>query len=348
MLLDTLRNATNRPDLEFVAPPTSMSGGYYAEMLRFRLVDPPAAWDRDLVARIVPNPGAGVREATVQRAVAEQGFATPIVRLTADETGPLGRYLIVMDALDGSAPIAGLDLGSLATKVPAILRHLPDRLAFIASALHRLDPRPLALQLAELGGTMPTTVAEFVGELGSSAEALGRHDLGRVAKALIDTQPAPTTLVISHGDLHPLNLIVAVDDLYLIDWAVALVAPPGFTVGFTHLVLSSPPVVLPRPLGAMTRWAGRHLADRFLSTYRRLTDGTAGAVDDENLDWHRKVHALRILVEAASWDAHGEWPDVDHPWTLLGPAARRLLGISQASEGTCRPNSARTTSPPAT
>ena len=82
-LLATLREVTGRADLEFVAPPTPLSGGFYAEMLRFRLADPPADLDRELVARIVPNPAAGVWEATIQRAVADQGFPTPAVRLTA-------------------------------------------------------------------------------------------------------------------------------------------------------------------------------------------------------------------------------------------------------------------------
>ena len=70
-------------------------------MVRLRLAHPPAELDRDLVARIVPNPAAGAWEATVQHQVAQQGFATPTVRLTAPETSPLGRYLIVMDHIDG-------------------------------------------------------------------------------------------------------------------------------------------------------------------------------------------------------------------------------------------------------
>ena len=56
LLLETLREATGRADLEFTAPPTPLAGGFYAEMLRFRLADPPAPLDRDLVARIVAVP----------------------------------------------------------------------------------------------------------------------------------------------------------------------------------------------------------------------------------------------------------------------------------------------------
>lgn len=329
-LLDTLRAATGRSDLEFAGPPSPLSGGFYAEMLRFRIANPPAELDRDLVARIVPDPAAGVREATFQRAVAQQGFRTPTVRLTADETGPLGRYLIVMDAMDGSPPLSGLDIGSIATQIPTILRHLPDRLATVAADLHRLDVRPLTGQLVELGGTIPMTVVEFVARLGKSAEAYARTDLVAAAESLMKTRPPSNVRVIAHGDLHPLNLIVTRNDAYLIDWTVALVAHPAFTLGFTHFVLSTPPVVLPRPAATMLRLAGRRMAGRFLSTYRGLTDGTAADVDDEHLEWHRKVHALRILVESATWDTDGGWPSATHPWRLLGPAARSLLGITRS------------------
>ena len=72
---------------------------------------------------------------------------------------------------------------------------------------------------------------------------------------------------------------------------------------------------------------GRTIAKRFLSTYRSLTVGTPAAVDDERLDWHRRVHAMRILVEVAGWDATGTRPSSGHPWLILEPVARRLLAL---------------------
>src|SRR5258705_194908 len=81
LLLATLRAATNRPGLVFAAGPVPLSGGFYAEMFRFRLVDAPEGMEGELVARIVPNPASGEWEATIQREVARQGFPTPPVRL---------------------------------------------------------------------------------------------------------------------------------------------------------------------------------------------------------------------------------------------------------------------------
>lgn len=326
LLLDTLRDATGRADLEFAAPPTPLTGGFYAEMLRFRLADAPGDLDCDLVARIVPNPAAGVWEATIQRAVADQGFPTPAVRLTVDESGPLGRYLIVMDAVDGQPPMAGLGIGTIAGQIPALVRHLPDQLAHIAADLHRLDARPLADRLDALDTTFPTTTSGFIEVQAGHAEALGCPDVAAAGR-LLATEPRSSVRVIAHGDLHPFNLLVGPNGTSLIDWTVARVAHPGFTLGFTELMLANPPIPLPAVGAALLRPVGRNIARRFLSTYRALTDGTSAAVDEANLAWHRKVHALRILVELAGWDAAGTRPTSGHPWLILEPIARRELEL---------------------
>ncbi len=327
LLLDTLRDATGRADLEFAAPPISLTGGFYAELFRFRLADAPAHLDRDLVARIVPNPAAGVWEAAIQGEVADQGFPTPAVRLTVDESGPLGKYLIVMDAVDGQPPMAGLTIGTIAGQIPKLVRHLPDQLARIAADLHNLDAGPLEDQLDALDTTFPTTTVAFIQEQASSADALGRPDIAAAAQRLVATEPRSTVRLITHGDLHPFNLLVAPDGTSLIDWTVARVAHPGFTLGFTALMLANPPIPLPKVGAALLRPLGRNIAKRFLSTYRKLTDGTLAEVDDENLEWHRKVHALRILVELAGWDASGTRPTSGHPWLVLEPVAQRALGV---------------------
>ena len=327
LLLDTLRDATGRVDLEFATPPTRLTGGFYAEMLRFRLADPPADLDRDLVARIVPNPDAGIWESAIQRAVADQGFPTPRVRLTADETGPLGRYLIVMDAVDGTPPMSGLNIRTVAGQIPNLVRHLPDQLAHTAAQLHALEAEPLAAELEALGTTFPTTTAGFIEQQAGFADQLGRPDVAAAGRALLATEPRSTARVIAHGDLHPFNLLVTADGPSLIDWTVARVAHPGFTLGFTTLMLANPPIPLPRAGAALLRPVGRNIARRFLSSYRTLTAGTPAAVDDESLAWHRQVHCLRILVELAGWDANGTRPAAGHPWLILEPVAQAALGI---------------------
>jgi hypothetical protein len=75
-----LRDATGNPALEFAAPPGRLTGGFWAELLAFRVTGGPKGWDRDLVARIMPEPAVARKETLVQAEVARQGFATPTVR----------------------------------------------------------------------------------------------------------------------------------------------------------------------------------------------------------------------------------------------------------------------------
>jgi len=326
-LLDTLRMSTGRPDLEFAAAPTRLSGGFYAEMWRFRLAGSPPGLDGDLVARIVPDPAHGVWEATIQRAVADQEFPTPAVRLVVPEASPLGRYLVVMDAVDGDPPMAGLGFRSVARQIPALMRHLPDQLAQIAVGLHSLDPEPLAAQLGALENPMPATTAGFVEQQAAWAAELGRADIAAAGKRLLATEPVTSTRVITHGDLHPFNILVTGKGPVLVDWTVARIAHPAFTLGFTDLMLANPPIPLPKPGAALIRRVGRNIARRFLSTYRELAAGTPAAVDGGHIEWHRQVHALRILVETAGWDASGSRPGSGHPWLILEPVAQQLLGL---------------------
>jgi aminoglycoside phosphotransferase (APT) family kinase protein len=327
LLLEALRVTIDDDALEYEEPPSHLSGGFYAEMIRFRLADPPVDLAGDLVARIIPSAPAGAWEATIQRGVADQGFPTPAVRLTAPETSPLGRYVIVMDLVDGRPSLAGLSIGSVLGRLPILLRDLPEQLAVMAAALHALDPEPLAAALRSLDTAIPTTTAGFVEQQATLARAVGRADIAAAGERLIRTQPASSVQVISHGDLHPFNVLVGPDGPVLIDWTVARIAHPGFTVGFTDLMLANPPIPVPGLAAPLLRPVGRTLSKRFLAAYRRRTDGTPAEVDDENLDWHRKVHALRILVELAGWDAAGARPTSGHPWLVLEPVAQRLLGV---------------------
>lgn len=327
-LLDTLRQATGRPDLEFVEDPVELTGGFSAELLRFRLVDPPPHLDHDLVARIVPVPSIGVWEAAIQGTVADQGFRTPAVRLTVDETSALGRYLIVMDEVDGAPPLDGLGAGAVLMRLPRLLHDLPRQLALVAFELHQLDPDPLAERLDRIASDVPTTTAGFVRHLVGQAEAVGAVDLGAAGRRLMASEPDAPSLVIAHGDLHPFNLLETADGPVLIDWTLARVADPAFTVAFTHLILGSPPVPSPRAAAPLLHLLGRSMARRFLATYRSSAAGTPAAVDDRRLEWHRRVHALRILTELAAW-SDGR-PSAGHPWLLLEPAARRVLGLPRS------------------
>jgi aminoglycoside phosphotransferase (APT) family kinase protein len=325
-LLDTLRSQTGRGDLDFAGTPRRLTGGFWAEMVRFSLADPPDGLGGQLVARIVPDPAVGAWEATMQRAVADQGFPTPRIRLLAPADGPLGRYLIVMDHVDGRPPLEGLSFSSMVSQIPTMTRRLPDELADITARLHRLDPGPVLPELEALDAPLPLTTAAFVQHEADMAAALGRDDLSGAAERLIATEPSTTTRVICHGDLHPFNLLLGDRGPVLVDWSVSRVAHPAFDIAFTDLLVSNAPIELPRPLTAGLHALTRRMATRFVARYRALMPDVD--LDHRVLGWHRQVHALRSLVELAGWDATGTRPADGHPWITLEPRARAELGLA--------------------
>lgn len=69
--------------LKYERGPEPLLGGFWAELLSFSLADPPAGWPAELVARLMPHPGAALKETIVQSAVAAAGFPTPLVRAAA-------------------------------------------------------------------------------------------------------------------------------------------------------------------------------------------------------------------------------------------------------------------------
>ncbi len=325
-LLATLREATGVPDLAFADEPTALTGGYYAELRRFRLHDPPPGLDGDLVARIVPIPATGEWEGHIQREVASQGFRTPAVRRLVTADSPLGRYLIVMDLVDGRPPMEGLGITSIGGSLPRLLRRLPNQLAEMAADLHALDPEPLAARLDQLDGGIPTTMAGFVRREVDKATAIDARELVAAGERVLATEPSSPVRMISHGDLHPFNLLIAEDGPVLIDWTVARIAHPGFTLAFTDLMLEHPPLTVPRGGTAALGAIGRRMARRFHRHYQDLAPRHALVSIDE-LAWHRRVHALRILVELAAWQAAGTPPPAGHPWTVLQPVVRAELGL---------------------
>ena len=64
-LLAMLRTATGNPQLDFAAPPEPLTGGFWAELLAFRLTGAPDGLDGDLVARVMPDPALARKETLV-------------------------------------------------------------------------------------------------------------------------------------------------------------------------------------------------------------------------------------------------------------------------------------------
>jgi len=327
-VLEEVRVATGRPELEFAAKPVRLTGGFWAELLAFRLVDPPPGWPPDLVARVMPDAYVARKESVMQTAVAASGYPTPTVRAVGGSDSTLGQAFMIMDRVSGRPLMAGLgDRRALVSGLGSASR-IPDVLASTMAALHAVDPGPVRDELAGLTG-IPYTVLGMLSFLRDSAERCGRADLVAAADFLIG-HPRPTDReVICHGDLHPFNVLADAGQITVLDWSASLLGSRSYDVAFTTMMLAEPPLAVPSVLRPSLRALGRLLARRFL---RRYQAGAGIRIDRDNLRWHQALVCLRILVEVAGWVHDGSIAGrSDHPFLISGKAfAARLADVTGA------------------
>jgi len=345
-LLGVLRAAAGEPGLAYDRGPEPMHGGFWAELCSFSLAEPPDGWPKELVARVMPDPGAARKETIVQSAVARAGFPTPMVRASGGPEDGLGRAFMIMDRGPGGPLLAGLDGAGAVTSGPGLLRRIPVVLAEAMARLHALDPDlvrgelvaaaasgdPAGRALAAGGlpdrvGYAPVTVPGLLAGLAGHADEFGRADLAGAARWLAGHPPGPAPDVICHGDLHPFNLVADGDRITVLDWSTTLIAPRAHDVGFTSLLLSEAPLDVPGWARPVVRALGRLLAGRFVRRYQHAAGVRISAGE---IRYHQAVVCLRALTEVAGWVHEGTAGErACHPWLVSGPAfARRLSRLT--------------------
>ena len=318
-LLAALRRHVNQPTMEWASPPVPLAGGFWAEMYVVELDDAPAELDGRLVARIMPDPATAAFETAVQRHLNRCGFPVPAIRCAGGPSVDLDRAWSVMDFARGQPMLVGLSAGSAIRQAPILLRRLPDLLAEATAALHKSPLDGLHLELA--GQARRPDIEHFLERIAAQATSIGRQDLAGTAELLAAAQGGER--VICHGDLHPFNLLVDGDEWTLIDWATAVVTDPHYDLAFTTLMLANPPLGGPSAVRAATRVIGTRIANRFLRSYEQHTGRN---VDTTRLAWGQRIHALRALVEIATWDAtHTIGAHRGHPWLTMRPTLEALL-----------------------
>jgi aminoglycoside phosphotransferase (APT) family kinase protein len=312
------------PQLRVVGRPEPLHGGFWAQMWRVRVTDQPAAMPAEVVVRFAPHPAMGAKEAEVQRAVAALGFRTPRVWLSTPAGPPVDGWWAVMDFASGAPLLAGLHGGAVVRRAPSLVRTLPIQLAEIMASLHRVEPQPITDAVRSAAPGVAWTVPDVVGQLRLGAQATGRSDVAAALDRLATRTPTSAGTVICHGDLHPFNVLADPEGLTLLDWTGALLADPCFDIALTELLLANPPLPLPALLAPVVRAAGRVLARRFVTAYRRANPTASLAA----LDWFRALHSARVLIEDTRLRAeHG--PDAGgHPLHLVAPAATHHLAAA--------------------
>jgi aminoglycoside phosphotransferase (APT) family kinase protein len=273
----------------------------------------------------MPDARIASKEAIVQA----EGYPTPTVRLVeSPEDGIDGRALMIMDLAAGEPPMAGLGGGAAMVALPSLVRRLPHLLGQVLAGLHALDPAPVLARLDASGVALPDMEAMLDG-FRTSAMQLNHDTLLAAGEWLAAHRPDGSGDVMCHGDMHPFNVLVDDDGKpTVLDWSAAVIAPRGYDLAFTSLMLAEPPLVAPRAVRPLLRVFGASLSRRFLRAYHRQT----GAMPDHrSLAWFQGVICVRALTEVAWWTATDGLDDhAGHPWVINETVLimRRPTGIS--------------------
>jgi aminoglycoside phosphotransferase (APT) family kinase protein len=324
--LADLQAMTGVPTLAYANPPEWLSGGFWAELLAFSLLNPPTGWDGDLVARVMPDAGLARKETIVQAAVAAEGFPTPAVRGWSGPVSRVGRAFMIMDRARGAPLLSGLGGIGVVAAMPRLVRRIPDALAISMARLHALDPEPVRDQLRDVPD-VATSVLGLLHGLRTWAGRCRRVDLADAAGWLINHPPPVAPDVVCHGDLHPFNLLAEGDaEPAVLDWSAAVLAPRTYDVAFTSLLLSEPPIAVSGPLRPLVRATGRRLARRFVRVYEQHSNVTIN-IDEQR--WYQAAVCLRALVEVAGWVNDGVVEARQgHPWLVSGGAFATRLSLA--------------------
>jgi aminoglycoside phosphotransferase (APT) family kinase protein len=326
-LLKILVRESGVEGLQYREAPRALIGGYWADLFTFSLQVPPPGWPAQLVARYMPEPAVGRKEALVQAAAAAAGYPTPQVRATDATADGQGISLMVMDLAPGAPLLSGISgVGALRAALRS-MRRLPGLLALAMADLHALDPR-LVDHLLDVAD-VPVTTDQLLSSLIEMATSASRPDLASAANWLLNHRPAQIDRVICHGDLHPLNILVDTAGFTVVDWSGALLGPRAFDLAYTSLLLAEPPLVVPRPAQWLVRALGARLARRFVAEYERQSGVNVVA---DQMRWHEGLVCQRALVEVATWQHRGQLDNrAGHPWITSGPAytqrLRALTGV---------------------
>jgi aminoglycoside phosphotransferase (APT) family kinase protein len=300
-----------------------LTGGQWATMAQVRIAGGPGGPegpDEDVVVRVVPDALMGAKEVAVQGAAADAGLRTPRIHLTGDAGGPLGGAWAVMDFAVGRQPLAGLDGGAAIRQLPRLLRQLHRQLADTMTAIHRIDPAPVAARVREAAPGAAVGIDDLWSHLAAAAEPLPHLDAA--LERLRETKPRQNRPVVCHGDLHPFNLLV--DDagsMTVLDWTAAAIAPAAYDVAATWLLLRHPPLVAPAALRPAIEAGARVVARRFVRAYRAANPGA----DLSALDWYVALHSFRVVLDVTRWRNAGDPRATTHAFARVAPGAGRAL-----------------------
>jgi aminoglycoside phosphotransferase (APT) family kinase protein len=172
----------------------------------------------------------------------------------------------------------------------------PVLLADTTAQLHSVDIEPLMLV-----GDDESDFDWYAYQLDLAARLQGSAS-GKLMDWLQANRPVESEVVVSHGDLHPGNVVIGPDGPIVIDWGIATLGPAARDVACTMFALENTGSLAPPRVRPAARLAGRTLSGRFLRRYREASPGT---LSDDELNWHRVLYAAGRIYWAARGDQRG-------------------------------------------
>lgn len=256
--------------------------------------------ERRVIVRRPPTPpyppGAHdvVREARIQRALANS--AIPVPRILAVEEGAdtIGVPFYVMDHVDGHVVTAQTPR---ALDSPQHHRALAEKLVDTLAALHRVDP--VALGLAEPAAPLRDAgraLRRRARLLDPTGSGLDGH-LGAVQDRLLNEPPAACVAAVVHGDFRLGNVMLALEPpvrvIAVLDWELAGAGDPLSDLGYFLATYARPHEALHAmtELGRATRAPGfperRELAARY---------SAATGTDTSSISWYLAAALWNVAV----------------------------------------------------
>jgi aminoglycoside phosphotransferase (APT) family kinase protein len=327
-LLADLRGLLDAPEIEWAATPRPVGDGAESVVLEIELREAGEWSGRPLVVRLlqIDDFGQLAREAAIQSALADRGFAAPVpVAVGPGRPGILKPFL-VMERVPGRAMFSLLPwlfavgfaltwakLGALAIALGIGWYALA---VWLQHKLHVLPVSAIERSIAERG----IDPADFGvdGCLDRLDARLARLDLKAFEPGLAwlrSNPPAARAAVVCHGDYWAGNVMISpLGRVSLIDWGNAAIAPPEFDLGW-NLVQDCgdlSPADRDRESMVGRLFAAVHVAVRLVLLPHRWLYRVFGRLDSEALDYYTAFHCMRILI----WSYEREAADgSQNPWS---------------------------------
>ncbi|GAA5031640.1 phosphotransferase family protein [Microbacterium fluvii] len=273
---------------------------------------------RRLVLRRGPRPPLPptthdmLREARVQRLLADAGVPVPRIVAVCDDESVLGVPFYLMERLDGVV---------VTDAVPAMSASDPAAIAWAAvdalADLHAVDVSQG--ELATLGrpdGYLSRQVSRFA-SLWPTVSRRSFVEVDRLAEGLATRVPTSARASVVHGDYRIGNLMLApeapVRVQAILDWEMATLGDPLADLGYFLATYAEPgAAVTPLELTPVTRGEGFPSRAQLAERYALRTGADLGA-----LGWYRTLALFKAAVFCEA--IYTRWCDGERPGDEFAP-----------------------------